>query len=306
MIRLHLSLESSQAVRFADGPLPVVELVGALCRFRRLHGWQPPHAVKPLFDLFSVRGQVPDFLLSRRPELGAALEELAAVPAERIRAELAFHGQPLAPWVRELGADDRAARTILLKAVETGFRSLVGARWNDIVATAQTDLAQRGRVLLHQGLAKAIASLPSTISHSGRFVDVDGSLDRGVPVANGLDFVPSCLMPVTLVIPARAREPVTVVYPVPPATPRIRPGRPSADSLSALVGARRAAILRATAVPRGTTELAEQAGVSLSSASEHASALRNAGLIRTVRAGRKVLHTATDLGSSLVTACDPP
>ncbi|GAA4023664.1 hypothetical protein GCM10022247_55080 [Allokutzneria multivorans] len=307
MIRLHVSPAVFQTTRFSDGPLPLVELVGALMRLRspaaRRH---PPEAVRPLFDLFSDKGEVPDFLLSRRTEIGAALEELATTPVSRLRCELmsAFQGRPRAAWLHGLASGERSARAVLTRCVEAGYRALVEPNWTDIAATAHTDLAHRGRILLREGLAKAIASLPSTIGHHGQTVDVDNPVDRGVPVEHGLIFAPSCLLPGTLVITGGRGEPVTVVYPAPLAPVRGRVGR--SDSLSALLGTRRAAVLRAAAVPRGTTELAAQAGISLSSASEHASALRNAGLIMTTRAGRKVLHTATELADSLLTACAPP
>ena len=47
-------------------------------------------------------------------------------------------------------------------------------------------------------------------------------------------------------------------------------------------------------------ELARAAGVSLASASEHATVLRNAGLITSRREGRRVSHTITWLGQQLL------
>ena len=44
------------------------------------------------------------------------------------------------------------------------------------------------------------------------------------------------------------------------------------------------------------------AGVSASAASRHATALRDAGLVTTVRNGRTVLHTLTPTGASLLRA----
>ncbi|MET9258678.1 winged helix-turn-helix domain-containing protein [Amycolatopsis sp. NPDC004079] len=314
MIRLHLTLESFQSVRFLEGPLPVVELLGALCRLRRDARpaghfpvrLRPPRPIRPLFDLFSARGEVPDFLVSRRAEIGSALDDLAALPADRVRADLAatFRLKRPAGWLHDLASGSDEARTALVKAVDEGYRGLVEPQWAEIVATAQADLAQRGHIMLRQGVARAIGSVSAGIGQLGNVVEIGSPADRDLPAPHGLDFVPSCLAPETVVIPGGSGEPVTVVYPIPGVSARSGPGRSSGDGLSALVGARRAAILRAAVVPRGTTELAVQAGVSLSSASEHASALRNAGLIMTVRAGRKVLHTATELGASLVRASD--
>lgn len=49
-----------------------------------------------------------------------------------------------------------------------------------------------------------------------------------------------------------------------------------------------------------TTQLARLTGLSPSSASEHAKALRNAGLVTSTRAGQAVRHTATELGARLL------
>ncbi|MCX4672535.1 winged helix-turn-helix domain-containing protein [Streptomyces sp. NBC_01381] len=57
--------------------------------------------------------------------------------------------------------------------------------------------------------------------------------------------------------------------------------------------------------PHTTTELAEHAGVSLSSASEHAAVLRRAGLVASVRERQQVRHILTQLGADLLSAGAP-
>ncbi|GGN47187.1 hypothetical protein GCM10012285_32680 [Streptomyces kronopolitis] len=52
--------------------------------------------------------------------------------------------------------------------------------------------------------------------------------------------------------------------------------------------------------PHTTGRLARRLAVSDATASAHAAALRGAGLITTIRAGRSVLHRRTELGSLLV------
>nr|WP_252980871.1 helix-turn-helix domain-containing protein [Streptomyces chartreusis] len=59
-------------------------------------------------------------------------------------------------------------------------------------------------------------------------------------------------------------------------------------------------MLASLATPAGTTALAERAGVSVATASEHATVLRAAGLITTVRDGSRVLHALTPLGEALL------
>lgn len=69
-----------------------------------------------------------------------------------------------------------------------------------------------------------------------------------------------------------------------------------------LLGRARAVALRAAATGATTGEIARAAGVSASSASRHATALRDAGLVTTVRTGPSVLHTLTPAGASLLRA----
>ena len=78
--------------------------------------------------------------------------------------------------------------------------------------------------------------------------------------------------------------------------------REQGAALAALVGRNRAAVLQSIADGCTTTELASRAGISLASASQHASVLRGAGLIVTRRQGGAVLHVLTPLGAELLQA----
>lgn len=63
---------------------------------------------------------------------------------------------------------------------------------------------------------------------------------------------------------------------------------------------RAAAVLRTIEADCTTGGLAQRPGISLASASEHATQLREAGLITTHRDGRAVYHTLSPLGQSLI------
>ncbi|GAA2455205.1 winged helix-turn-helix domain-containing protein [Streptomyces macrosporus] len=82
----------------------------------------------------------------------------------------------------------------------------------------------------------------------------------------------------------------------------VRPRTVPPATLAQLLGRTRAAILLTVADRAGctTTELPTTAGVSVSTASEHASVLRQAGLIATTRHHKAVLHTVTPTGLALV------
>ena len=83
---------------------------------------------------------------------------------------------------------------------------------------------------------------------------------------------------------------------------RALPGQDEETALAALVGRNRAAVLRTIADGCSTTELAGRVGISLAAASQHASVLRDAGLITTHRQGSAVLHVLTPLGAELLHA----
>jgi len=81
-----------------------------------------------------------------------------------------------------------------------------------------------------------------------------------------------------------------------------RSGKASGAALAALVGRNRAAVLNAVVGGCTTTELAGRVGISLAAASQHASVLRDAGLITSCRQGGAVLHALTPLGADLLQA----
>jgi DNA-binding transcriptional ArsR family regulator len=91
-----------------------------------------------------------------------------------------------------------------------------------------------------------------------------------------------------------------VVYPVEPAPDSRRPT--SSDPLAGLLGRTRSAVLLHTARPgrHTTSAVARQTGISVSSSSEHLSALRAAGLVTSRREGGATVHSATALCRDLL------
>ncbi len=108
----------------------------------------------------------------------------------------------------------------------------------------------------------------------------------------GIALVPSVFVGT---VPQLHQHPIDPTAPpwlvVPPAEGRLAQAslwagrRPRGAALAALVGRNRAAVLRAIAGGCTTTEPAGRVGISLASASQHASVLRDAGLITTHRQG---------------------
>jgi DNA-binding transcriptional ArsR family regulator len=74
----------------------------------------------------------------------------------------------------------------------------------------------------------------------------------------------------------------------------------SVQALSALIGQTGAAALRAVTAACTSSQLAARLGISLADASQHASVLRQSGVITTRWARNNVLHTVTPLGMALL------
>jgi DNA-binding transcriptional ArsR family regulator len=134
--------------------------------------------------------------------------------------------------------------------------------------------------------------------------DVDLQLE-----GRGLSLVPSVFtgkMPNLIHDPCNPGAMPRLILPA--SDERVRTGglwdgpRSNGAALAALVGRNRAAVLGAVAGGCTTTELAGKVGISIAAASQHASVLRDAGLITTSRQGGAVLHALTPLGTDLLQA----
>jgi DNA-binding transcriptional ArsR family regulator len=101
-------------------------------------------------------------------------------------------------------------------------------------------------------------------------------------------------------------DPALLIYPVDldaPTALRLWRRDESGDrALAGLLGTTRAAALRVIADGCTTTELARRLGISPGGASQHATVLRDAGLVVSRRFRNSVRHTLTGLGVDLLNA----
>ncbi|MEV8020710.1 winged helix-turn-helix domain-containing protein [Streptomyces sp. NPDC086554] len=224
-----------------------------------------------LTTLVPPHGDFPDFL-TPPGQLGFAdALDLIAGGGRRMFADdlaSAFRVRERPLWVRQLADGDRERR-----------RELVC-----------------GRRVLDGGVGKLLGVLSPTVRWAWPVLTADYPVDRDLHLAGrGITLVPSffCATPVTLIDP---ELPPVLVYPVSGAGPR---PADRADGLTPVLGRTRALAIRALVHPCSTSELALRIGVSVASASRHAAALRDAGLVTSARQGGEVLHAATRLGREL-------
>lgn len=242
---------------------------------------------------------MPDFLVQPATnDLAEAGELVSQTPEPELAADLSHLApyQKAGQWARELVSGAARAQQTLVNDLRSYFDSSIASLWPQIQAAAVADRALRSEILLRGGVDALFATLGTSFRWQPPTLHMATSYTADIRLGGrGLLLVPSyfAIAPVTLCAP---RRPPALAYPMYLGDrPHDRP-----DALGPLLGHTRAAVLASLHTPSTTTALAERVGISLSSASQHTAALRNAGLISTARRGMAVLHTLTPIGAALL------
>jgi DNA-binding transcriptional ArsR family regulator len=167
------------------------------------------------------------------------------------------------------------------------------------------ELSARARSFLTGGTEQLLNSLHPAVRWRAPILHVTYPRDQDVHLdGRGLRLVPSYFCrgaPITLRDPSLS--PV-LVYPASRGIDSLRPGGAvrKADALDRLLGRTRAATLVTIAETQYATgsEIARRLSISPASASEHASVLREAGLIDSLRVRNTIRHVLTPLGADLL------
>lgn len=266
-------------------------------RLEVARGWSRPHS--RLFDLYT-RTYVPAFFdqVVKAAPAGIDLESPAAVAHLR---DLARSGA-LTPFTHAL-ADGEPGAVSTLDSILTTFcaRALdpYRRRITSVVATASATANVHAAI---GGTAEMLNSLHPSIRWDGRELRLNTVLDAEESLAGRpLVFQPTALASQIMFDPLA--DSVTVIYPA-TAGPVARDPEIAAtpQALASLLGeTRAAALVTLVRTPALTTgRLAATLGVSAAAASRHATALRDSGLIATIRNRQTVHHTPTRLGTDLV------
>ncbi|MBM7437314.1 ArsR family transcriptional regulator [Streptomyces sp. HB132] len=277
----------------------------------RLHEGGLSGAVRSLLlPLVPRTGYFPDFLTPAESAEGldAGLKGILATSPDRVLDEARrlsrAGGGP--SWGARLA--EKEVRSRLTRTIRAYHDAVVAPHGDEIQARFEAERAVRARTLLDGGLDGLLRTPGSGAEWKPPVLTVGYPVDRDLYLeGRGLRLIPSYFCrgnPVALADPGL--EPV-LVYPLGHESPRRPPPGGQGEPLAALIGRTRAAVLSAAASGTGATtgELALAAGVSASSASQHATALRNAGLLVSRRHAMSVLHTPTPLGSTLLAADRP-
>lgn len=315
-LRIHFTADDLTRITVAPRPDPMWELVNSL------HALQAPrpapdHApwlehvrsrlarsdlrepIRLLTTLVPARGKFPDFLTPpHRGGMEVARDLILATPTERVRAELAACCTQRKPpdRLRRLAEGDRAARQELGTALTVYFCELLAPRRHLIDDAVHNHRALHSRDLLEGGAERLLSTLSPCIRWEPPTLVADYPRDGDLHLrGRGIALIPSFFCtgrPITLIDPGL---PPVLVY---PASSRsdCADRLDRLDGLPELLGRTRAMALCALSSPCSTGELAVRIGVSIASASKHASVLRKARLITSTRRGCEVVHALTPLG----------
>lgn len=292
-----LSLHSAQS-SYAD---PVF---GSWRRRLRTTGGSPH--LRLLLDVAPAYGYSPDFVT---PELGGgvlddALDVVGSTDVDRVHRELGVVASrsPARARLQPLADRPRSALAMLLDAVRTYWAAALEPTWSGIQSRVGVDLERRRQVLATDGVGALLESVGPGVRWRAPVLEVDGLKDVDVHLdGRGLVLQPSyfCWRD-----PTKLRDPEgrpVLVYPVEHDAAVLDPaGRGRGGAVGRLVGQARHDLLQVAQQPATTSELAERCVMSVSNASRHASALREAGLLVSQRDGQCVRHQTTALGRALL------
>ncbi|WP_328605897.1 helix-turn-helix domain-containing protein [Amycolatopsis sp. NBC_00345] len=320
MLRVHLDAEDLAHIRFAGAPAPVLETVLMVLELRNRP--YPPGDDRPDWRIRAhsalSSGARPLVQLAPSPHRALYLDVLTndaeqafhvvrdtatSVHAENLTRIARMNVVPIPTWLNRYAEGDTDTLDALDRALRTFHATCLAQQWPSVTARFHDDIAHRVNALGTHGLAALLNALSPDLCLTGSTLVGRYPWERDVHLhGRGLVLMPSAFWtghPLVTWDPQDQSQHV-LIYPARPGRRSAGPGPSKGDALAVLVGSTRAAVLRTLAQPRTTSDLAGLAGISVSSASEHTTALRNAGLVTSHRLGQAVHHHLTRLGFSLL------
>jgi DNA-binding transcriptional ArsR family regulator len=323
MIEIVLAHTDLARVRFAHSP--VEELVASLrvlqdpARQQMYGRWMSAVQgrlrglrLELLTALAPTGRYLPAFLLPPPtgpwPVLADQLAAVAATPPGAVRAELdkVREGGPLPTALLPLYEDPVTHLPGVVQELERYWRAALQPVWERLRALSMADLAYRMEQFAGGGLARVLDGLHPDIGferdllqirkphHCHHHIDLAGT---------GIVLVPCVFTWPTLSVDCCGVDQPVLVYPPRGVAELWRePPAGQADPLAALIGRTRATLLAMVELPRTTTQLAEQLGLSPASVSQHLKVLKDTALVTARRRGRMVLYQRTAAATALLAA----
>lgn len=242
----------------------------------------------------------PDFLdppsTGQRDTIEDGLRALADTPREQVMAELC---DALGTTRPDLLSAPESFQRQCAAAIQHVWRAILAAEWPALKLVVDSDLLHRGAVLTQGGVVQLLDGLHENVHLHQDTVEVQHAMDIDVDCRRGPLLVPTVFITDRVQCVTADHWPPTIYYPATGAWWLWDPP-PAPSAIGPLLGTRRAQILASLVVPRTTAGVAETVKTAPSTASEHLTVLRDAGLVARRRHGRQVVHTRTHLGDSLI------
>jgi DNA-binding transcriptional ArsR family regulator len=324
--RVHFTAQDLARTRITPTPMPMIELMMAVRALQdhsqpvRLDSWRRDAAVglsrseRMVLSLIPPVGWAPSWLMPAvAVSPSEALERVRATPRGQIETEVAELAelQPIPSWARR-SSSDTTTRRQLYDGLGQLHDRLLGPYWPRLIDEFTADRVVRMGQFLTGGVETVLSQAnPQWVRWKPPVLEirmVNGFDHDLVLSGQGIVLVPSAFTSRTIVDDQASPQP-TVTYPAGRDRHLGRllaliPDHGAPDTAVALLGHTRAAVLTAIAQNpgRSTTEIARITRTAPSNASQHATVLREAGLIHTLRYQNTALHTATTLGVALLNA----
>lgn len=205
---------------------------------------------------------------------------------------------------RLVGRAAEALDGLTLPMAEDFNRIAISPYWKGIFDYLEMERESRARIMLDGGIQALFASLHPQLHWEAPTLSVPTLPAADVKLeGRGLVLVPSLFLFDRVIFMDEPESPL-LIYPTrlnkPAAEMLWQATVPSGRALSALIGRTRAGALRALTKSYTTSELGNLLRISPAAASQHATTLRNAGLITTRRRLNAVQHAVTPLGAALI------
>jgi hypothetical protein len=259
--------------------------------------------VEALRLLGNARREFPDFLLplpiGARPTFEQEIERLRATPDELVRDQAERDGvAALRPFVEE----PRAALERHCRILRRCWNVVFAPSWPQMRRAIEREILLLGRTLATEGLESTLQRLHPRLRWARSAASHPATNGLRIVRAEGLVVLaPLVCRPDSLLTNDTEPDTTAICYPARGALELWgRPASASHDQLAALLGAPRARIVRALALPASTLELGERLFMAPSTVSHHLKWLAEVGLVDRARLGYHVYYALTARGEALL------
>jgi DNA-binding transcriptional ArsR family regulator len=203
---------------------------------------------------------------------------------------------PLAAPLRRSAESGKLA-SVVAAGLQRFWTEVIAEMWPSLQRSIRQDMVRQTTLMAVSGTGTVLNGLHRTVRWTDDTLHIDKPYRETIDFRNGeLVLVPSILGPQRTGAQVWDPDDAMLAYPIAPSHEPF--GEMPSDA--ALLGAGRAAVLRALRTPSSTTELRGMLGLSASTISHHLQVLANAGLATSTRQGRFVMYQQTASGSALL------